>query len=82
MRRYDVARIGQRRARGTTLRAAPAKRTISDENGMPNPDVIREALAADKPHLSRVGGDILQGHRGEESDAGDVDLAGMLRAGA
>ena len=58
---------------------------LADEHGMPNPDAIREAaeaLAANKPHLARVGGDVLQGHRGEESDAGAVDLAGMLRAGA
>ena len=55
------------------------------ESGMPNPEAIRdaaEALAADKPHLSRVGGETLQGHRGEDSDAGEVNLAGLLRAGA
>ena len=58
---------------------------LADEDGMPDPEKIREAaeaLAADKPHLSRVGGETLQGHRGEESDAGAVDLAGLLRAGA
>jgi hypothetical protein len=58
---------------------------FNDENGMPNPDAIRkaaEALAAAKPTLSRVGGPVMQGHRGEQSDAGAVDLAGLLRAGA
>lgn len=57
----------------------------ADEHGMPDPEKIREAaeaLATEKPHLSRVRGDVLQGHRGEESDAGTVDLAGLLRAGA
>ena len=59
--------------------------TFDDEEGMPNPDAIREAaeaLAAGKPHLARVGGEVLQGHRGDESDAGVVDLAGLLRSGA
>ncbi|MEJ7634313.1 hypothetical protein [Aeromicrobium sp.] len=58
---------------------------LADEDGMPSPDLIREAaeaLAAAKPHLSRVSGPVLQGHRGEDSDAGTVDLAGLLRAGA
>lgn len=58
---------------------------FADDSGLPDAEKIREAaeaLAAEKPHLSRVRGDVLQGHRGEESDAGAVDLAGMLRAGA
>jgi hypothetical protein len=50
---------------------------------MPEPAKIREAaeaLAAAGPTLSRVGGEVLQGHRGEESDAGEVDLSGWIKS--
>jgi hypothetical protein len=56
---------------------------FNDEHGMPNPDAIREAaeaLAAAKPTLARVGGDVLQGHRGDDSDSGEVDLAGWIKS--
>ena len=56
-------------------------------NPLQNPDADKiraaaEALAAEKPTLARVGGEVLQGHRGDESDAGSVSLADMLKAGA
>jgi hypothetical protein len=54
-----------------------------EETGLPDVEKVKaavEALAQDKPWLSRPRGDVGQGFRGEESDA--VDLAGMLRQGA
>lgn len=53
------------------------------ETGLPDAEKISEAvqaLAAEKPWLSRPAGDVGQGFRGTESDA--VNLADMLRAGA
>lgn len=53
------------------------------EDGLPDAEKIKaaaEALALEKPWLSRPHGDAGQGFRGE--DCGTVDLAGLLRAGA
>lgn len=53
------------------------------ESGMPSPELIRaaaDALASERPHLSKVGGPTQQGFRGEESDAGEVSLVGLLNA--
>lgn len=54
-----------------------------EETGLP--DVVKikeaaEALAEERPWLSRARGDAGQGFRGEQSDS--VDLADLLRAGA
>ena len=53
------------------------------ETGLPDQQKVSEAaqaLAAEKPWLSRPAGDVGQGFRGTESDA--VNLADLLRAGA
>ncbi|KAA1376122.1 hypothetical protein [Aeromicrobium fastidiosum] len=52
------------------------------ESGMPSPELIRAAadsLAKEKPHLSKVGGPTQQGFRGNESDAEEVSLVGLLQ---
>lgn len=56
---------------------------FAGEDGMPDPVKIKEAaeaLALEKPHLSRISAPIPLGPQGE--DTAPVDLAGMLRAGA
>lgn len=56
---------------------------LADAEGMPNPELIREAATAlveKRPHLGRIQGSAGQGYRGESSDA--VDLAGLLRMSA
>jgi len=54
-------------------------------HGMLDAEKIRataESLADEKPKLARVRGDAGQGQGGDESEAGSVDLAGLLRTGA
>ncbi|GAB2934162.1 hypothetical protein GCM10027047_33230 [Rhodococcus aerolatus] len=54
---------------------------LADDDGMPDPDAIRQAataLAARKPHLGRVSGDAGQGFRGD--DSGSVSLLELLKA--
>lgn len=69
---------------GVLREPLPWSDDLSDpETGLPDEGKVAEAvqaLAAEKPWLSRPAGDIGTGFRGDESDA--VSLGDMLRVGA